>query len=218
LYQDLGQVRARGRAAEDAVHCCGRRPACLAIQIQAVRLDLPYTARMRVFVALLRAVNVGSTGRLAMSDLRRLCEQAGFKDCRTYIQSGNVLFRSPLSEAGVKAKLEKALSEALGRPSSAAIRTRAELASITERNPWKSAPASQVLVLFLDAEPPRDALDGLHVPGREKLQLDGRELFIHYPDGMGRSKLRVPLAQIGTGRNLNTVAKLAALAAELEHN
>jgi uncharacterized protein (DUF1697 family) len=173
---------------------------------------------MKVFVALLRAINVGGTGKLAMSELKSLCEAAGFKDCRTYIQSGNVVFRSPLSEASVKAKLEKALAAKLGKAGVAMVRSRAELEAAINRNPYKSALASRVLVLFLDEAPARDALSGLQIPGREKVKLEGREVFVHYPDGMGHSKLKLPFAAMGTGRNLNTVVKLAALAAELEQN
>jgi len=173
---------------------------------------------MKVFVALLRAVNVGGTGKIAMAELRASCEEAGFKGCRTYIQTGNVVFRSSASEANVKAKLEKIVSGHIGKPASVMVRTRAELESIVKRNPWKSAVASRVLVLFLDAAPARDVFANLKIPGSEKVKLDGREVFIHYPDGMGKSKLKLPLTEAGTGRNLNTVVKLAALAAELEHN
>lgn len=173
---------------------------------------------MPVFVGLLRAVNVGGTGKLSMADLRQSCEEAGFKDCRTYIQSGNVLFRSSLAEATVKAKLEKVLAQHLGKPASVMVRTRAELEAIVRRNPWKSAVPARVLVLFLDEPPAREAFIDLRAPGREKVRLEGREVFIHYPDGMGRSKLKLPLTEAGTGRNLNTVAKLATMAAELDHN
>jgi uncharacterized protein (DUF1697 family) len=173
---------------------------------------------MKVFVALLRAINVGGTGKLAMTDLLRLCDDAGFKDCRTYIQSGNAVFKSSLAEATVKAKLEKALATILGKPAGAMVRTRKELQAVIQSNPYKSAEPNRVLVLFMDEAPPRDALKGLQIPGREKVRIEGREIFIHYPDGMGRSKLKLPFAQMGTGRNLNTVVKLAALAAELEQN
>lgn len=173
---------------------------------------------MKVYVALLRAINVGGTGKLAMADLKRLCDEAGFKDCRTHIQSGNVVFRSSLSEASVKAKLEKVLAAHLGKSHGVLVRSRAELKAIIKANPFRSAEPNRVLVLFMDEALPKDALKGLPIPGREKLQVEGREIFIHFPDGMGRSKLKIPYAQLATGRNLNTVVKLAALAAELEQN
>ena len=166
---------------------------------------------MSQYVALLRGVNVGGRGMLAMSDLRALCERAGFKDVRTYIQSGNVVFGSRLGEAAVKAVLERSLAGKMGRPVSVLVRRGEEMAAVLARNPFPSAPANRVLVLFLDRAPARDTLAGLVIPGREQVKLDGREVFVHYPDGMGRSRLKLTLAESGTGRNLNTVAKLAAL-------
>lgn len=169
---------------------------------------------MTVFVALLRAVNVGGTGKLAMNELRSLCEQAGFEQPRTYIQSGNVVVRTRLSEAKVKAKLERELAAKMGKSVRVLVRSGPELERILERNPFEGAAPNQVLVLFLDQAPARDALQDLRIPGREQLELIGRELFIHFPDGMGRSKLKVPFTDVGTGRNLRTVTKLAALAHE----
>jgi uncharacterized protein (DUF1697 family) len=171
---------------------------------------------MTVYAALLRAINVGGTGKLAMTELRGLCESAGFDCVKTYIQSGNVVFKSALSEARVKAKLEKALAAKMGKPFFAMVRSTGELRAIVKRNPFKQAAPNQVLVLFLDETPAKSALAGLAIPGREKVELAGREVFIHYPDGMGRSKLKIPFAKTGTGRNLNTVQKLATMAGELE--
>jgi uncharacterized protein (DUF1697 family) len=167
---------------------------------------------MAAFVALLRAVNVGGTGKLAMADLVKLCEKAGFKEVKTYIQSGNVVFESSASEARVKAALEKALAAKLGKPVGVLLRSGAELEKVLTHNPFKKAPPNRVIVLFLDEAPAPDALAGIKPPGREELVLRGRELYIHYPDGQGTSKLKVPLAKIGTGRNLNTVARLAEMA------
>jgi len=167
---------------------------------------------MAIYVALLRAVNVGGTGKLAMKDLCTLCGDAGFTGARTYIQSGNVVFGSRLAEPGVKAKLEKVLAQKMGKPVGVLVRSGPELESILKRNPFKTLPGNRVLVLFLNDAPARDALAGLKIPGREEVKLDGREVFVHYPDGMGQSKLRIPFAATGTGRNVNTVEKLAALA------
>ena len=167
---------------------------------------------MAAFVALLRAVNVGGTGKLAMADLVKLCVKAGFTDVKTYIQSGNVVFDSSASEARVKAALEKSLAAKLGKPVGVLLRSGAELDRILAHNPFKQAAPNRVIVLFLDKAPAADALAGVKAPGGEELVLRGRELYIHYPDGQGVSKLKVPLAQVGTGRNLNTVAKLAEMA------
>jgi uncharacterized protein (DUF1697 family) len=167
---------------------------------------------MTVFIALLRAVNVGGTGKLPMAELRALCEQHGFEDVRTYIQSGNVVFVSALAKDEVKAMLEAALAEKMGKPVGVLLRTRAELKAAYDHNPFPDADPKQVIVLFLDEKPKKGALDGVVIPGSERLELRGRELFIHYPDGQGSSKLKVPFAQVGTGRNLNTVAALIELA------
>jgi uncharacterized protein (DUF1697 family) len=166
---------------------------------------------MKAYAALLRAINVGGTGKLPMAELRDLCSGCGFTDVGTYIQSGNVVFRSKLSESGVKRALEQALARKLGKPFGAFIRTAAELDAVLGKNPFPEAAPARLLVLFLDAPPPPDSLDGVIIPGREELALRGRELFLHFPDGMGQSKLSVPLQRVGTARNLNTVTKLAAL-------
>lgn len=167
---------------------------------------------MTSFVALLRAINVGGTGKLAMADLVTLCEKAGFTGVKTYIQSGNVVFRAAGSEAKVKAVLEKAVAAKVGKPVGVLVRTADELEGVLAGNPFPAAAPNRVIVFFLDDAPPRTALKDVKPPGREELELCGREIYVHYPDGQGPSKLKVPLAAVGTGRNLNTVAKLAGLA------
>jgi uncharacterized protein (DUF1697 family) len=167
------------------------------------------------YVALLRAINVGGTGRLAMTDLRLLCAGCGFRNVVTYIQSGNVVFQSRLSEGRVKAVVEQALARKMGKPFSALLRTAAELSRVLDANPFPRAAPNRVLILFLDEAPPLDGLKAVVAPGREELALRGREIFVHFPDGQGHSKLKVPFQKVGTGRNLNTVGKLAAMAREI---
>ena len=167
------------------------------------------------YVALLRAINVGGTGKLAMSELAALCAGLGLSQARTYIQSGNVVFASTLSEARVKAKLEQALAKKLGAPVGVLVRSSTEIEAILRRNPFAHAAPNRVIVFFLDRPPARTALHGLVIPGREVVRPLGREVFVHYPDGQGRSKLKLPFAKTATGRNLNTIAKLAALAKAL---
>lgn len=171
---------------------------------------------MASFVALLRAINVGGTGKLSMADLRTLCETEGFRQVRTYIQSGNVVFTSSLAEAKIQSKLEKALAAKLGKPVGVLLRSGAELAKVLKQNPFKTPPPNRVMVLFLDEAPAKTALNGVVSTGGEELKLQGREIFIHYPEGQGTSKLKLPLFKAGTARNLNTVAKLAEMALELE--
>jgi len=168
------------------------------------------------FVALLRAVNVGGTGKLPMTDLEALCEKAGFTGVRTFIASGNVVFASPRSEAEVKATLEARLADYAGKPIPVMVRTAAEMAAVRDSNPFPKAPPNRTVAVFLDAPPPADAAEKAVGGQSEVLALGKRELYVYYPDGMGQSKLRIPAAATGTARNMNTVAKLAEMAADLQ--
>jgi uncharacterized protein (DUF1697 family) len=168
---------------------------------------------MTAYVALLRAVNVGGRGILAMRDLQALCGELGLDNVRTYIQSGNVVFESKRPEAALKRMLEAAITNRLGRPVQVLIRTAAELKAVVEANPFPDAQPEQVGVVFLPKPPRSTILADIVILGGEELETIGREVFVHYPDGMGRSKLKLPFATDGTTRNLNTVGKLLAMAA-----
>src|SRR5262249_36195939 len=133
---------------------------------------------------------------------------------RTYILSGNVVFRSKHGMASTQARLAKALAAKMKAPVGVILRTGAELRTTLAANPFTKAEPSRVIVFFYAEAPSRNALDGLVIPGREEVRLVGREIFVHYPDGQGRSKLKVPQAKAGTGRNLNTIAKLAEMAGD----
>ena len=167
---------------------------------------------MTGYVALLRAVNVGGRGLLAMKDLQALCSELGLGTVRTYIQSGNVVFESDRVEAALKRMLEAAITKRLGRAVQVLIRTAAELKAIIEANPFPDAQPDQVGVVFLPKPVRSTVLAEIVIQGREEIQAVGREVFVHYPDGMGRSKLKLPFATDGTTRNLNTVGKLLAMA------
>jgi len=170
---------------------------------------------MAAFVALLRAVNVGGTGKLPMRDLKALCEGLGFAGVRTYIASGNVVFTASLSSGPVKASLEAAMADYAGKPVGVFVRTAPEMAAIVAGNPFSDVPPARVATIFLDAPPVADALDAARGQDGEAIALGQREIYVHYPNGMGRSRLRIPAAADGTARNMTTVAKLAAMAAEL---
>ena len=169
---------------------------------------------MPVFVVLLRAVNVGGTGKLPMSDLKRLCEKAGFRKVRTYIASGNVVAERDGSQAEAEAALEKELRSYAGKPVGATIRTAAEMSKVVANNPFPDRSGSLTVAIFLDRAPPRDAVKAVKGQANEEMRLGAREIYVHYPDGIGRSKLRIPAASDGTARNMNTIAKLAAMAAD----
>jgi len=161
------------------------------------------------YVALLRAVNVGGTGKLAMADLRALCEAAGWRGARTYIASGNVVFDADGAEAEVAATLAEALLRHMGKPVGVIVRTGPELAAVLAANPFAHAAANRVVAIFLNAPPAADALAGVTGLNGEQLALGAREIFVRYGDGMAQSRLNIPAAKAGTARNLNTVARLA---------
>jgi len=167
---------------------------------------------MTSYIGLLRAVNVGGTGKLAMADLKSLCETAGFDCVRTYIASGNVIFESRLGEEAVKKILEERLLELAGKPVGVMVRTAAEMAEVLKRNPFPGAPGNRTMAIFLDASPPANALDQISGRVNEEVRLGRREIYVLYDENMGRSKLKIPAAKTGTARNMNTVSKLAEMA------
>lgn len=172
---------------------------------------------MNVYVALLRAINVGGTGKLPMAELKSLCEGLGFADVLTFIQSGNVIFRDNGDEEEIAARLDGTLEERLGKPPGVFLRRPGELAAIAKANPFAAMEPNRVLVSFFAEPVPEDALRHLVAPDGEEVVALGREIFIHYPIGSGRSRLKLPILKTGTSRNINTIVKLAALAAELEN-
>jgi len=167
---------------------------------------------MPVYVALLRAVNVGGTGKLPMAELKAICLDAGFTKVQTYIASGNVVFHSEKSATQTKAVLEARLRSYWGRSVEVLVRTADELAAVLKANPFKNAAANKTVAIFLDERPPIDALRNAVGQRHEEMRLGTREIFVHYVEGIGRSKLKIPTARTGTARNMNTVAKLIEIA------
>ena len=177
---------------------------------------------MATYVGLLRAINLAGKNSVSMDALRDVATELGLQDARTLLQSGNIVFRSNVSSAD---KLERLLQNAalhrLGVTTEFFIRTAAEWNAIVAANPFakeaKSDPARLVAVVFKSA-PDRAAVTNLQnaIKGPEKVIAKGREAFITYPDGQGRSKLTIALIEKklgtrGTARNWNTVLKLAAV-------
>jgi uncharacterized protein (DUF1697 family) len=167
-------------------------------------------------VALLRAVNVGGTGKLPMSELKVMCEELSFTSVRTYIASGNVVFASGKSEAAIKSALEKRLAAYAGKPVGVLVRSAAEMAEVSAKNPFPKAAPNRTMAIFLDEAPPKDAIATVRGRKNEEIRLGKREIYVHYGEGMGQSKLVIPAAKTGTARNMNTVATLAGMAAELD--
>jgi uncharacterized protein (DUF1697 family) len=178
---------------------------------------------MSTYVLLLRAVNVAGRNTVRMAVLKELLEQLGFKEIQTLLQSGNAVFRGPRqSSATIERKIESDMQESLGLTVDSLVRTAAECQAILKRNPFsreaKTDPG-HLVVLFLKSAVEADQVCALQeaIAGRECVKGDGRELFVTYPDGIGRSKLTNTLIEriLGvrvTGRNWNTMQKLAGLA------
>lgn len=164
-------------------------------------------------IALLRAVNVGGTGKLPMAELKAMAEELGFKAVRTYIASGNLLFDAGgLSESAVKAKLEKRLADYAGKPVGVMVRSGVQMAQVAKDNPFAREPGNRVVAMFLDEAPPESALTDNKNLADERIAIGRREIYVHYPEGQGPSRLIIPAAKAGTARNMNTVLKLVELA------
>ena len=170
---------------------------------------------MTAFVALLRAVNVGGR-KLIMTELKGIADEQGLEGARTFIASGNLLFRSKRGEASVKALLEKAIGDHMSAEVRVMVRTAAEMAAVVKANPFPDGPQSKVAAIFLDQAPSKDGLENAKNVADERMVLGTREIYVAYPVGMGHSKLQIPAAKTGTARNMNTVAKLAELLKEME--
>jgi uncharacterized protein (DUF1697 family) len=158
---------------------------------------------MAVYVALLRAVNVGGTGKLPMERLRALCADAGFADARTYIASGNVILRTEASERAVLDALAARLCVAMGKPVGVFVRSGAELAQLVADNPFADKPRNRVMALFTDDDLPKHPLEGAVGHQNEEVRLGRRALFVFYPEGMAKTRLRLPSERNGTARNMN---------------
>jgi uncharacterized protein (DUF1697 family) len=181
---------------------------------------------MAVFIALLRAVNVGGRGKLPMQDLKAACEKAGLSHVSTYIASGNIVFAADQSAAVVKILITKLLRDRFALSKShTLIRTPRKLAKVIAGNPFATAAAKRpnlLMVNFLDGLPPAGAAAALAAyDGPERLQLDGDHLYIDFAEGVGRSKLTPAfldkaLQVPATGRNWNTTNKLLQMARALE--
>jgi uncharacterized protein (DUF1697 family) len=182
---------------------------------------------MATHVALLRGINLGGHNKVPMADLRDIMTSLGHTDVATYIQSGNVVFSTDREDtATVAADIEQAIGDRLGVRSPVLVLSRADLARIAQDNPYQDEPnLKAVHVVFLPAEPSpemiasvAEAQDMAAKKGsRDTAQYAGRALFLHTPDGFGRSELATLLTRAGrpmsakgagTARNAATVRKL----------
>ena len=181
---------------------------------------------MPAVISFLRGVNVGGHRLIKMDDLRKLCESCGLSQVQTYVQSGNVVFHAPAKDvARVSARMEKAIEQACGFHADVFVRTAEEMRDVIRRNPFAAqaeTDPNRVLVTFLAAVPGAAArARALAVPCvPEELRIDGREVYIYYPNGVGRAKLSLTVLERalgipGTGRNWNSIKRLSAMAEAL---
>ncbi len=181
---------------------------------------------MPVLISLLRGVNVGGHRQVKMEDLRSIYESLGFKDVQTYINSGNVLFKTMARDPGpLRRRIEDAIESACGFRSDVVLRTPADLKDVIDRNPFAARSdldARKLAIHFLANEPSAEARRRATAidPSPEELHIHPRELYIYYTNGMARPKLSLAaiekaLQTSGTSRNWNTVRKLLELAGTL---
>ena len=171
---------------------------------------------MTAFVALIRAVNVSGTGMLPKENLREMGEACGFGNCRTFINSGNLLFSSNLGEATVKKRLEQKVAEHFGKPFPVYIRSAGEMAEAVESNPFTDDKPSRVMAHFVDEAVTQKMLEEARDIRGERLALGPRLIYVSYGEGIGKSKLKLPAVKHGTARNMNSVARMAELLAGME--
>jgi uncharacterized protein (DUF1697 family) len=181
---------------------------------------------MPTFVILLRAVNVGSTGKLPMADFRKLLAASGCTNVETYIQSGNAVVDAKGSAPSLAKTVAAALEKYMGSPVPVLVRTHAELDRMIAANPFAAeaaADGARVHAVFLSAVPAVARAKELepivtkNPARRDRYHLDGDTLYLHLPDGAGESKFTAQtldrlLGVTATARNWNTVVKLHAMA------
>jgi uncharacterized protein (DUF1697 family) len=178
---------------------------------------------MAIHVAMLRGINLGPSRRVPMADLRALLTEAGYEDVRTYVQSGNIVLRSPAKPGQVQRDLQTLISGRFGFDVPVIVRSRAQLAAVVKANPLGEAAddLKRYQVSFLAEKPPADLLRRMEELAHEseRVVARGREIYAWHPDGVARSKLWNALAGKGLGvtataRNWTTVTTLLDMASE----
>ena len=182
---------------------------------------------MPVIVSLLRGVNVGPHNRIKMDALRNLYESLGMQYAQTYVQSGNVVFRSKEKDlAKLRSRIEAGIEKMFGFRPDVILRTTAEMREAIQKNPFakrRGIEPSKLLVTFLAEEPGVEARKKISEiqADPEELYLAGRELYVYFPNGMARPKVNwmsvvKALKTTGTGRNWNSTIKLLEMAEKLD--
>lgn len=176
---------------------------------------------MTRYVVLLRGVNVGGRAKVSMAALRQTCASIGCDEVATYIQSGNVVLRSSLGADALRDRLASAIAEQLGVRPALMVRTAGEMAEVIRRNPFPDVDTGTLHVGFLGGAPSTDAAEramAIATPP-EELAIGGAEVYLHLPNGLGRSKLAAAVIDpklLGvpvTVRNWRTVTTLVEMSA-----
>jgi uncharacterized protein (DUF1697 family) len=184
---------------------------------------------MTVMISMLRGVNVGGHHKIKMEDLRALYQRLKLRDAETHVQSGNVIFRTSESDTvRLGRRIEGAIEKKYGFRPSVILRTPAEFRNVIARNPFakrKEMEPSKLAVIFLESDPGNEIREKVLAvkADPEELRMEGREMYIYFPNGMARPKLSIPaieriLKTPSTGRNWNSVQKLLEIAERLEVN
>jgi uncharacterized protein (DUF1697 family) len=153
-----------------------------------------------------------------MADLKAIADELKLEKARTYIASGNLLFVSGKPEAKLREMLEERMQAHMGKQVRVMLRTAKEMAAVVKANPFPDGRGNNVQAFFMNEKPPKDLAESVrNKADDERVAAGTREVYVAYGEkGIGRSRLRIPAAEAGTARNMNTVARLAELARELE--
>ena len=174
---------------------------------------------------MLRGVNVGGHNQIKMDALRALYESLGLKNPKTYVQSGNVVFRTKERDlVQLAQQIEKAIEQKFGFRPGVILRTSSDLNDVVAKNPFakqRGINPGKLLVVFVNEQPGQDDGDLLQrtKAAGEEVKAIGREFYLYFPNGAGRSKLFAAVGKLkksGTSRNWNTVTKLLEMANEIE--
>jgi uncharacterized protein (DUF1697 family) len=173
---------------------------------------------MTAYVALLRGVNLLGVSTLKMADLKAIAQELKLEKARTYIASGNLLFVSDKPEEKLRRMLEERLQEHMGREVRVMLRTAEEMHEVVKANPFTDQAGNRVQAFFLNGPPPKNLHETIRNKADDERVAPGpREVFVAYGEkGIGKSRLKIPAAESGTARNMNTVKKLAELAREMK--
>ena len=182
---------------------------------------------MAVIISMLRGVNVGGHNKIKMDALRALYASLKLRDAQTYVQSGNVIFRTDERDVSrLTKRIEDGIERKFGFRPNVILRTAAEMRDVIARNPFakrRGIEPSKLLVSFLASDPGEEAQEKVRQMkcDPEELRIEGRELYIYFPNGIGRSKLPWAglgkmLKTAGTGRNWNSVRKMLEMAEGME--